>query len=268
MPELTKEATDKFIEVNGIRLHYNEAGSGPVLLGTHGGGPGASAWGGLKYPLPELAKHARVILLDLPNFGDSQKHVKSDGQTPDRFLAGLIGDLLDALGIDESISFYTSSGGLENPERVHRLIVQAYSPGMLPKPGGAGINSTKAFAENPTRETMAEIFKLMTTPSYPGYDDALELRWKAASAPGHIESRAEFATLGKNSDFVKEIDSLAAEVLFVWGADDQIVPIERALLALATIPSASAHIFGGTGHLVPFERPDEFARLVIDFITE
>src|SRR5690349_11239522 len=41
---LTKEQTDKFADVGGIRLHYNEAGSGPALICTHGGGPGANAW--------------------------------------------------------------------------------------------------------------------------------------------------------------------------------------------------------------------------------
>ena len=36
---ITKEATDRFTEVDGVSIHYNEAGEGPALLCFHGGGP-------------------------------------------------------------------------------------------------------------------------------------------------------------------------------------------------------------------------------------
>ena len=67
----TKEETDHFIEVNGIKVHYNEAGSVPALICTHGGGPGANAWDNTKWALPYLAEHFQTILLDMPGFGDS-----------------------------------------------------------------------------------------------------------------------------------------------------------------------------------------------------
>lgn len=41
--ELTEAATSRFAIVEGLRIHYNEAGAGPPLLCLHGGGPGATA---------------------------------------------------------------------------------------------------------------------------------------------------------------------------------------------------------------------------------
>ena len=45
MASLTDEATSKFARIreNGldIQLHYNDAGQGPVVIMSHGGGPGA-----------------------------------------------------------------------------------------------------------------------------------------------------------------------------------------------------------------------------------
>ncbi len=38
--ELTKEATDHETTVNEIKIHYNEAGSGPALICFHGGDQG------------------------------------------------------------------------------------------------------------------------------------------------------------------------------------------------------------------------------------
>ncbi|MDQ6730734.1 MAG: alpha/beta fold hydrolase [Actinomycetota bacterium] len=276
MTELTKQATDKFIEVKGIRLHYNDAGSGPVLLGTHGGGPGASAWGGLGKAVPALAEHFRVLLLDLPNFGESQKHVKNPRPHPDVFLAGLVGDLLDALGIDQPISYYSSSGGgpaalrfaLDHPGRTHKLVLQAYAPGMAQRPDSLARRTTQAFTANPSRQAMAKLFELFVPNAERRSEDAIDDRWQAASAPGHLESRAEFATLAANSDITEKLPTLAAEALVIWGANDLIVPVERALKSLESIPRARCHIWGdGTGHLVPYEHPEDFARVVRQFLT-
>ena len=276
MPELTKQATDRFVEVQGIRLHYNDAGAGPVLLATHGGGPGASAWGGLKDAVPFLAERHRVLLLDLPNFGESQKHVKNPRPHPDVFLAELARDFLDALDVLEPVSYYSSSGGgpaalrfaLDYPQSIHKLIIQAYAPGMARDPDSPGAQATAAFLAQPTREAMAELFELFVPDPRRRTEEAIAARWEAAASPGHLESRAEFVTLTKNSDLTDGLGSLAAEVLLVWGAADKIVPVERALHALRAIPNSRAHIWGDlTGHLVPHEHPAEFGRIVTDFLA-
>ncbi len=56
-----------------ISLHYNEAGEGPVLVMLHGGGPGASSWSNFKQNLLPLSKHFRVLLVDQPGYGRSDK---------------------------------------------------------------------------------------------------------------------------------------------------------------------------------------------------
>ena len=57
------------VEVNGIRLHYRVAGSGPTVLLLHGF-TGAGAWWN---PLFEgLAKDYTTIVPDLPGHGSSQ----------------------------------------------------------------------------------------------------------------------------------------------------------------------------------------------------
>lgn len=39
------ELASHFIDLNGIRTHYLEAGAGPTLVLMHGGGAGADAYG-------------------------------------------------------------------------------------------------------------------------------------------------------------------------------------------------------------------------------
>src|SRR6059058_5026873 len=106
---LTKEQTDRFADVNGIKIHYNETGSGPALICTHGGGPGANAWDNTKWALPVLAEHFRTILMDMPGFGDSQKLVNRNGVYMDRFCAKLQLGLMDKLGIDKAHLYGSSA---------------------------------------------------------------------------------------------------------------------------------------------------------------
>lgn len=50
---------DKFVEVNGIKIHYVEEGEGPPLLLIHGGGLTAKSWQGLasERGIPLLSRH-------------------------------------------------------------------------------------------------------------------------------------------------------------------------------------------------------------------
>ena len=51
--------SDRFVAVNDVELHFNEAGSGPALLCFHGGGPGANAWDNTRFNFETLAEHFR-----------------------------------------------------------------------------------------------------------------------------------------------------------------------------------------------------------------
>lgn len=57
---------DKFVEVNGIKIHYVEEGEGPPLLLIHGGGLTAKSWQGLA---KEASRYFRVIMPDSRGHG-------------------------------------------------------------------------------------------------------------------------------------------------------------------------------------------------------
>ena len=60
----------KYIEVRGARMHYVESGSGDPMLLLHGNPTGVYLWRNI---IPLLAKHGRVIAVDLIGFGKSDK---------------------------------------------------------------------------------------------------------------------------------------------------------------------------------------------------
>ncbi|MBM3940240.1 MAG: alpha/beta fold hydrolase [SAR202 cluster bacterium] len=144
---ITKEATDRFATVEGVSLHYNDsqasprarekAGAPPALVGFHGGGPGANAWDNTRFNIDDLLKHFRVLLVDLPGYGESDKDVTlPPGTFVDHYFARLIRRLLDQLGIERAHLYASSfSGlhalkfGLEYPERTGKIGCRRRSPG-------------------------------------------------------------------------------------------------------------------------------------------
>ena len=62
----------RFLEVGGTRLHYLERGSGPPLLLIHGNGTMIEDWI-ISGVLDELAKTNRVIAIDRPGFGHTDR---------------------------------------------------------------------------------------------------------------------------------------------------------------------------------------------------
>jgi pimeloyl-ACP methyl ester carboxylesterase len=67
-PTASEDAT--FVEVDGISLHYKEMGQGETVVLIHGFGASLETWRGID---AVLAKHFRVIAIDLMGFGDSSR---------------------------------------------------------------------------------------------------------------------------------------------------------------------------------------------------
>ena len=58
----------------------------------------------------------------------------------------------------------------------------------------------------------------------------------------------------------------AVPTLIIWGDHDRIIPVAQGRAAHEAIPGSRLEIFEGTGHFPQCERPDEFARLLTDFM--
>lgn len=99
----------RFVDVDGVRLHYVERGSGPVLVLLHGNGVLANDFehSGL---LDKAAEHYRVIAFDRPGFGYSERP-RTTVWTP-QAQARLLHHALQELGVDSAIVLGHSWGTL------------------------------------------------------------------------------------------------------------------------------------------------------------
>jgi pimeloyl-ACP methyl ester carboxylesterase len=127
-PELPG-VTQRFVELDGCRVHLAEAGEGPPLLLLHGW---PQHWWCWRHLIPELAKRYRVLAPDLRGFGWSEA---PPGNYAKLTFAEDALALLELEGIDRVRLIGHDWGGyaafllaLEHPERVERLLALDITP--------------------------------------------------------------------------------------------------------------------------------------------
>jgi haloalkane dehalogenase len=116
----------RYAEVDGLRLHYVEEGEGDPVLLLHG----EPTWAFLyRKMIPPLARVARVVAVDYPGFGRSDKPTDPGWYSYDRHSEALRG-FVEGLDLRRLTVVCQDWGGplgfrlaVEHPERVERLVV-------------------------------------------------------------------------------------------------------------------------------------------------
>jgi 4,5:9,10-diseco-3-hydroxy-5,9,17-trioxoandrosta-1(10),2-diene-4-oate hydrolase len=282
------EATSRFATTaSGLRLHYHEAAgppgySIPVVL-LHGGGPGATAWSNFGRNLPVLAGSRRVLAVDQPGFGRSDKPAEH-GQYFS-FSAEALAGLLDELQIPKVHLVGNSLGGgtavrfaLQHPQRVGRLVLMA--------PGGLSLNLTSAdptegvirlgkfgAPPGPSREKLADFLRTLVFDQRLITEELIDERYAAASSPESLRAMAAMgASFYRRESFEegmlwREAHRLPHPTLLIWGREDRVNPLDGALVPLKLLRNCQLHVFGGCGHWAQLEKFAEFNRLAIDFLA-
>lgn len=286
MTDIDFESTSRMATLpSGLTLHYHEAGveHDTTVVMLHGGGPGASCWSNFARNIPVFAKRFRVIAVDQPGFGRSDKPTEH-GQYFTHS-ASALKELLDVLGVDKVHLLGNSLGGgtavrfaLNHPERAGRLVLMG--PGGLslnvfaPDPT-EGVKKLSVFSAppGPSRDKLADFLRTMVYDQSLITDELIDERYAAASTPESLAAmKAMGASFMKPDTFEegflwREAYRLRQRVLLIWGREDRVNPIDGALVALKLIPRAQLHVFGRCGHWAQLEKFEEFNRIAEDFLV-
>lgn len=265
------------IVANGIRtnIHIRSHPScerSALLL--HGSGPGASAFTTWRLAIPELQRHMTVIAPDLVGFGFTERPsgITFDLQTWTKHAIGV----LDALGIERADVIGNSFGGalalslaIHHPERVDRLVLV----------GAVGVKHRisegldAVWGYKPSPENMLAIMQYFAYDTSLFDGDLAHLRYEASIRPGVQEAFSSMfpaprqRALDALTPSAEEVQAIKAPTLIVHGRDDRVIPVQTSLRLLDLIEDSQLHVFGRCGHWTQIEKSDEFAELVIDFLT-
>jgi 4,5:9,10-diseco-3-hydroxy-5,9,17-trioxoandrosta-1(10),2-diene-4-oate hydrolase len=269
------------VAVGPRQIHLHEFGADPALLMLHGGGPGASGLSNYARNIQALAGRFRVLVPDLPGYGQSSKGVADD---PFGDIATAMLGLLDALDIAQAHVIGNSLGGacalrmaLDAPQRVGRLVLMG--------PGGIGISQNAPTpglkrllgyyaGEGPTLDKLRSFIRedLVFDGSRVGEELLLE-RFEASIDPEVMAQPPLRAPKDleafKRLDFLlhPRLDTLAHRTLVLWGTEDRVNPSSGALALQARLPACDVYLFSRTGHWVQWERADEFNAVTAAFLA-
>ncbi|WP_042381954.1 alpha/beta fold hydrolase [Streptacidiphilus melanogenes] len=280
------------VEIDGAQIAYDDDGfDGPAVVLIHGGTTDRRMWG---RQVPVLRDRFRVISYDWLGYGDSGD-VVADHARHEQLLA-----LLDRLGVDDAVLVGSSDGGklsldtaLTAPERVAGLVLVGSGLSGHTWPESftrlyrqrvhhrVGIERLRAYYGGDAGpvdpadlalyvDSVVEL--LLAGPARTRQDIEPDI-W--AHAVGMYRRTAErawagAARAGSPQDLepgaAKRLGEVAVPTFVVYGAEDvpEIVAVSEQLAA--EIPGALRVEMPATGHVPPLERPEEFNRLLLEFL--
>jgi pimeloyl-ACP methyl ester carboxylesterase len=262
------------IEVNGAQLYYEVAGSGPALVFIHAGIADCRMWDAQFAAF--VASH-RVVRYDQRGYG------RSSMPAGDYSLRDDLYGLLRALGIERATLVGTSMGGgvaldcaLDHPEFVAGLVLVASGlGGSLPSDFLRG--RWQAIGEAYERDGVdaANELELQLWIDGPGRtpeqtDPALRALVREMNR-AVLEREAENDELGQpqrlDPPAIGRLGEIAAPTLVIAGDNDVPDIIANAERLAGGIAGARKVVLPDVSHLPPLERPDEFNRLLRDFLA-
>ncbi|MGH2457517.1 MAG: alpha/beta fold hydrolase [Chloroflexota bacterium] len=265
------------VAVHGLRLRYWDVGRGAPVVLVHGIGASLEYW---RFTIDALARNHRVLALDLPGCGFSERGPRVPTLTE---TADLMIGFLDALGLERASFVGNSLGGLvcletalRHPRRVERLIL-SNSAGLgrevsffwrliaVPFVGPALIELNRWLA-------LHGKINLFYHPR--GSEPEMIARCKQWIArPDLTETivgaaRSGVDLRGQRPEIIRleRLAGLNVPTLLVWGRNDWIIPPSHGEAARRLIPNARLAVIDRCGHCPQLEQPEEFNRIASAFL--
>ncbi|HOC60870.1 MAG TPA: alpha/beta hydrolase [Smithellaceae bacterium] len=259
--------TSKFINIDGLNVHYRDEGQGPVLLCLHGIQSSLHTWDGW---VKEMKNDYRIIRLDLPGWGFTG--ASNFGYQPDDTIE-FLKKFVDALHVQKMNIAGNSYGGflawnfvVKHPDRVDKLIVI----------DGGGYPFEPPLA-----------VRLMTAPVVKNLYPLVTPRFVVAKFVGDVygensripedtidryydlmmykdnrkESVKFFETMkGKMNKESPDIKTIKIPTLILWGRQDKWIPISLMHRFKSDIPHARTIAYDEAGHIPMEQIPEITAR--------
>jgi 3-oxoadipate enol-lactonase len=267
----TKETAVPEISRNGVRIYFDDVGSGPPVVLGHSLLCSGEMWGP---QVPVLAERYRVINVDQRGHGRS-------GHLSESFdLYDMVDDVvavLDELGIDHAVWAGLSIGGMVAmraavtvPDRVSGLILVDTHAGAE-----TGYKKIKYRAMGAgarllgTRPFLPAIVPLMFGPTTRRLKSDLVDDWRERFASVHLPSlNLTVDAVSRRDTVIDKIGEIRMPTLVIVGDEDASLPVACSREIAAAIPGATLVIVPGAGHLSSLEQPGAVTEAMMTFLEE
>ena len=277
--ELLKAPAIQYVRIpDGTRIAYRELGDGPAVLLVHGWPTSSFLF---RNVMPALANRHRVLAIDLPGFGASDK--PADARYDFDYFEGVIDAFLAAVGVDRvavvghdlggPVAVHWALGRLDRVTHIgllNTLLYPEFSPAVtdfvteLMTPAGAErLTSDAGLAELMrfgVSEPAAITDEVAAAVAAPFRDDATRATLARAGYGLGIRGFVEIAA---------GLGSITCPLAVVYGTGDQVLPdVDETFDRLQRdVPHAVVTPLPGLGHFVTEEAPAAVAAALAPFLA-
>lgn len=272
------------LRADGVEIAYSDTGTGePALLLIHGLGSYLPSW---QRNLPALSQRHRVVAIDLPGYGRSDK---GDHPYSMAFFAAILDRVIAERGLGKLVLVGHSMGGqialtyaLSHPGRAQALVLLA--------PAGletftddearrlAGIVTPEAVAATPPamiqRNAAKNFFNPTPEVAFLGDDRVRILGGPDLLGYARAVSRSVRGML--EEPVLSRLSEITVPVLLIFGEEDALIPNAFFHGAMKTrgiaeagarrLPQATLKMIPQAGHMVHVERPAEVNAAMLEFL--
>jgi pimeloyl-ACP methyl ester carboxylesterase len=278
---------DRYAELSEVRLHYVEAGSGPLVVLLHGF---PDFWYSWRHQIPALAAAGlRVVAPDMRGYNLSDKPEGVGAYRAER-VADDIAELIRACGADRAHVVGHDWGAaiawlfaMRHPDLLQRLAI-------LNVPHPAVMASALRTPRQLLRSWYMFFFQLPWLPEAAlrlgGYrvlrhtlrtDPVRPDAITAADADRYVEAAARPGALTGSINYYRALfrrppsrsalRPIGAPVLVIWGEQDRYLLPELAQPDPKWVPDCRVERFPDASHWVHMDQPEAVNRLLINFLT-
>lgn len=267
----------KFLEIEGMKIHYRDQGTGPALVMLHGVCASLHTWDGW---VEALGDRYRLIRIDIPGFGLT-------GPAPDKKLyrrekgIELIDTLVTRLGLSRFSLVGNSLGGyiawnyaLAHPDKVDKLVLidpVGYNqklPGLLRlathpmvRPFARHI-MPRSFFDDAVDEVYGDP-RRATAPIRRRY---FELSQRQGNKSAYVDVFLVMKEENQKKTLGDDIKKIQTPTLVLWGAKDRWIPVRHLASWQRDLENGTFIVYEGIGHMPMEELPGETARDVSAFL--
>ena len=261
--------------IDGLKVSYVVQGEGLPLLLIHG----IPVWGYLwKDCIAPLARHFRLIIPDLVGYGYSDQRDRFDRSI--KVQARMLAQLVGQLGVQDLVVVGHDIGGavaqrfvVDQAGRVPKwALIDSVLYDSWPAEPMVRLGNPKQHYTTQGDELAQKFIQRLPDGFYHRDKATPELLqgWMAPymSDEGKLSLIRNAAALNTNHtmELLDDLGRLTQPLLMLWGARDQFQPLASAERFKAEFPATDLRVIPDSDHFLPFEKPDEVARHLIDFL--
>lgn len=273
--EYRYELGEQYIDIGGMRLCYQEYGSGETIVMLPGLGSNIDLWSDT---IEILAGQYHVLAVDPPGFGKSDK---PDGTYEITWMAERIVDFLDAKSVARATIVGQSMGAHlaviiadRHPERVNKLVLEGsianWPPTGFLLAGGFQLFWSDSIFVDHLRRNWPSIMSKLSAHDSPKREAVL--RYQMAVRADLQRYRPEGVSSSRTLKSIlltslrSSLANICIPVLLIWGIEDEIHSTSNGRELRRLLPDSRLVVIPDAGHSAMLDQPGEFSRLVQRFV--